>query len=214
VVAEKPVGADPQRIDRHDDPPLLDQLEARVRSSLSDGGAPGAGGASVLVDAAAFDLVARITKKLHAWYGELGAKPGNGLTLLHLLRSWHVLYRAGVQPVGDDARRASTLEGWTTEIRDILDPPDQIPYRGQPCPICGETRAIRDLDGEVADTVALWAVLRPDYRPEGSYGLCRACNTVLARSGDPLQLRAQMNGAIAPGTRLTQRVDEATGEKP
>lgn len=206
---QKPSGDMTQRIDRHDDPPLLDQLEARVRTSLSDGGAAGSGGASVLVDTSAFALVSRITEKLHTWYTELGASAGNKIPLVQLVRSWYALYLGGHQPVGDDLRRQVILERWVTEIRDLLDPPDQIPYRGQPCPICGETRAIRDLDGEVTDTVALWAVLRPRYREEGSYGLCRACNTVIATSSDPLQLRARMNGAFNPAERLTHTVAEA-----
>lgn len=208
VTTERPEGP-VEKINRRDDPPLLDQLEARVRSSLSDGGSPSAGSASVLLDVVAFDLARGIEAKLRRWFGEMGASPGGGLSLRELLRSWYVLYIGGHHPVGDDDVRRRAVESWVTEVRDILDPPDQIPYREQPCPICGETRALRSLDGEVRDTVALWAVLRPEYRPEGSYGICRACNTVLAQDTDPIRLRARMNGAVAPASRLTQTVADA-----
>ena len=199
----------PRTIDRQDDPPLLVQLEARIRSTLSDGGAPGKPGSSMLVDQAAFDLASRIRNRLTGWAEDVRVSAERTVPLGALLRRWYAAYAASDHPVGDDDRRARVVAGWVTEIRDLLDPPDQIPYRGQPCPLCGETRAIRDLDGEVTDTVALWAVLRPDYRPEGSYGMCRACGEVIARSADPMQLRARMNGAIAPATRLTATVAES-----
>lgn len=209
VTTERPEGP-VEKINRRDDPPLLDQLESRVRSSLSDGGSPSAGSASVLVDVVAFDLARSIEAKLRRWYAEMGASPSSkGLTLRELLRSWYVLYLAGHHPVGDDEVRRRVVEGWVTQVRDILDPPDQVDYPDQPCPLCGETRALRDIDGEVRDTVALMAVLRPDYRAEGSYGICRACNQVLAQDTDPIRLRARMNGAVAPAKRLTQRVADA-----
>lgn len=209
TTAVRPQEDEIKHIDRRDDPSLLDQLEARVRSTLSDGGASGRGGASVLVDVAAYDLSRRIEARMREWLGEVRATPGNGLSLRQLVTSWHQLYIGGVHPVGDDDRRSKNLEEWATEIRDILDPPDQIPYRGQPCPLCGETRALRDIAGEVDNTVALWAVLRPAYRNEGSYGICRACDKILAHDPDPITLRQRMNGTITAATRLTQTVGDA-----
>lgn len=208
---EKPDDAPPARtIDRQDDPCLLDQLEKRARTTLSDGGAAGKPGSSMLVDPTALDLANRIRRRISEWAEDLGAHGVPQLSLARMLRWWYVAYTSSPYPVGDDDRKAHTVAGWVTAIRDLLDPPDQIPYRGQPCPLCGETRAIRELEGEVTDTVALWAVLRPDYRAEGSYGMCRACDQIIVRSPDPLQLRAQMNGAIAPATHLTRTVAEAT----
>lgn len=65
--------------------------------------------------------------------------------------------------------------------------------------MCGESRAVKEIEGDAEDTVALWAFLRPAYREEGSYGLCKACDTVLARDPDPLMLRQKMNGTVETG---------------
>lgn len=199
-----------ETVDRHDDEPLLDQLEAAVRPFLGDGGAGSKGGMSVLVNVEAFNRYDEIDGRIRAWLMTLGGTPGKGLSLAQLLTSWHTLYISGVQPVGEEDRYRDVVVRWQTEIRDILDPPTQIPYRGQPCPVCGETRAVVPGDLGPEETVALWAFLRPKYRDEGSYGLCKACKTVLAREDDPLDLRARMNGAVAPATRLTQTIAEAT----
>lgn len=210
VVDQVPAPDDGQAVNRRDDAPLLEQLTERVRSTLSDGGGSSTAGAGVLIDVAAFDMFDAIDGRLRSWITiELGGKVGKGLTLLELLRSWYVLYASSFNGIGDDQRRQRVLEGWATSIRDILDPPDQVPYMGQPCPICGETRALRGLAGEVEDTVALWAILRPSYRSEGSYGICRACDQILARDTDPMTLRAKMNGAITPATHLTQSIADA-----
>jgi hypothetical protein len=198
VVAERP--EEPaETINRRDDAPLLDQLEERVRGSLGDGGVKGANTGGSPIDIAAFGLRNRIDRDVRKWLKDLGASPGKNLTLAELLRTWHTFRLAGVYPVGEDDVFRVKLEGWETEIRDILDPPTQIPYMGQACPLCGETRAIKTIDAgnDVdEDTVALWAFLRPKYRTEGSYGLCRACGTVLARADDPITLRRKMNGTI------------------
>lgn len=195
----KPADAVVQTINRHDDPPLLDQLEARVRGSLGDGGVKGANTGGSPIDVAAFDLVKRIDARVRGWFADLGGLPGKDITLSRLLRSWFVLRSAGVRPVGEDDTFVPILNGWRTAILDILDPPDQIPYRGEPCPLCGETRAVKTSDGVSESTVALWAVLRPAYREEGSYGLCRACDQVLGRDADPIRLRQKMNDTIRTG---------------
>ena len=55
------------------------------------------------------------------------------------------------------------------------------------------------LASEYRAAVALWAFLRPAYREEGSYGMCKACNRVLATDPDPLALRRIMNGTVQTG---------------
>jgi hypothetical protein len=151
------------------------------------------------IDVAAFDLHKRIDTRIREWITTLGGRAGQDLTLAQMLRSWYTLREMGVRPVGEDDRFVPTLAGWRTAILDILDPPDQVPYRGEPCPLCGETRAVKDFDGVVESTVALWAILRPAYREEGSYGLCRACDQVLGRDSDPVMLRQKMNDTVRTG---------------
>jgi len=210
VASTKPDEAETETIDRRDEDPLLDQLAARIGTTLGDSGTRGARTGGSPIDVDAYDEYAKIDATIRGWYRDLGATPGRGLSLVQLLRSWYVLYRAGHAPVGDDDAKARIIETWRTKILDILDPPDQIPYRGQPCPVCGETRARNEQGGVEQDTVALWAFLRPAYREEGSYGLCKACKTVLARNRDPLALRSRMNGVAA--TRLTRTIGEAISE--
>lgn len=198
VVTERPEPPE-ETINRHDDAPLLDQLEARIGSTLGDRGTSGVRVGGSPIDLAAFSLHRKIDKKIREWMTDLGATPGKGLSLAQLLRSWYTLRLSTFTPVGEDDRLRVRLDGWQTEIRDILDPPEQIPYRGQACPICGETRVVKVVEGDAADTVALWAFLRPAYRDEGSYGVCRACDTVLARDADPIMLRQKMNGTLTTG---------------
>lgn len=199
VVTERPEHEPERRISRQDEPPLLDQLEARIGTSLGDAGTRGANTGGSPIDVAAFNRSQQIGKDVRGWIEKIGGRAGNDLTLTQLLRSWYLLRMGGVNPVGEDDRYRRTLDGWQTAILDILDPPKQIPYMGQPCPLCGETRAVKEVEGIVEDTVALWAFLRPEYREEGSYGLCKACDQVLARDSDPLTLRRKMNGTVQTG---------------
>lgn len=211
TVDERPAKVKADRINRHDDPPLLDQLEAAVQSNIGGTGTGQLMHTRTPFDVGAFNLYAAIDDRIRAWLLDLGGHAGKGLTLTQMLTSWSVLRMAGSTSEADLHRYANKLEGWKTGILDIIDPPEQIPYRGQPCPLCGETRARIEVAGEVEDTVALWAFLRPEYREEGSYGLCRACKTVLAEDSDPIRLRARMNGAIAPATRLTRTIGDEVG---
>lgn len=199
VVSERPDYEPRERISRHDDPPLLDQLQDRIRTTLGDAGTPGANTGGSPIDLTAFDKEREIGKEVRGWIEKLGARPGGDLTLNQLLRSWYLLRMGGVNPVGEDDRYRVTLEKWRTAILDILDPPKQIPYRGQACPLCGESQAVKVVEGDADDAVALWAFLRPAYREEGSYGMCKACGQVLARDDDPLALRRKMNGTVQTG---------------
>lgn len=211
VVDVRPEKANTDRINRRDDPPLLEQLEAAVTSDVGGGAGQGqAAHTRTPFDVGALTLYGAIDERVRAWFLDIGGAPGKGITLTQLLRSWYVLRTATIHTTADDDRYAAVLRGWRTGILDIIDPPEQIPYRGQPCPVCGETRARIEVAGDVEDTVALWAFLRPEYREEGSYGLCRACRSVLATDTDPIRLRARMNGAIKPGARLTHTIGEAT----
>lgn len=199
VVAERPDDEPALTIDRFDDAPLLDQLEQRIRSTLGDAGTRGANTGGSPIDIAAYSLHGRIRVHVRGWLRAMGARPGKDLTLTQLMRSWYTLRAAGLNPVGEDEKLRKQLDGWRTAIMDILDPPTQVPYRGQACPICGEKRAQKEVEGVVDDSVALWAVLRPAYRSEGSYGICRACDTILAKDPDPILLRQKMNGTVSTG---------------
>lgn len=211
TVDERPAKTSQDRINRRDDPPLLDQLHAAITSSIGGTGTGQAAHTRTPFDVGAMNLWGAIDERVRAWIYDLGGSPGRGLTLSQLLSSWHLLRQSGVHPEHDDFRYIAVMQGWKTGILDILDPPEQIPYIGQPCPICGHTRARNIVAGDVEDTVALWAFLRPEYRDEGSYGVCRACRTVLATDTDPIRLRARMNGAIKPATHLTHTISEQTG---
>lgn len=210
TVEERPEKIASNRISRRDDPNLLEQLHAAVTSSIGGNGSGQLAHTRTPFDVGALNLYGAIDERIRAWFLMLDGKPGKDLTLTQLLRSWHRLRNATTFTDDDNDRYASILTGWKTAILDILDPPEQIPYMGQACPICNNTRARVEIAGEVEDTVALWAFLRPEYRDEGSYGLCRACRTVLATDTDPIRLRARMNGAIKPATRLTQSIGDST----
>lgn len=194
TVSERPGAVIPEQIDRHDDAPLLDQLEQLIRGSLGDNRAKGAQSGGSPINLSAYGLWQSIDSTVRGWMADLGARPGKSITLAQLLRSWYTLRLAGTHPVGEDEQFRSKVALWETAVRDILDPPTQIPYMGQACPLCGQTSA-PGTDGD-GDAVALWAFLRPTYRMEGSYGLCKACGEVLARDNDPLRLRQKMNGTI------------------
>lgn len=208
-VTEKPDGATGRTINRREDASLLEQLHTAITSSIGGNGSGQLAHTRTPFDVGALNLHGAIDERVRAWLLMLDAKPGKDLTPSALLTGWHVLYRAGIHTETEDGRYAHILRGWRTAILDILDAPEQIPYIGQACPLCGETRARILIAGEVEDTVALWAFLRPAYREEGSYGLCRACRTVLATDTDPIRLRARMNGAIKPATHLTHSIAEA-----
>ena len=200
VVSERPEFEPERRLSRHDELPLLEQLEARIRTTLGDAGTKGANTGGSPIDIAAFTCAQKIGRDVRGWIEQLGGRTGKDLTLTQLLRSWYMLRIGGVNTSEDDDRYRAVLEKWRTTVMDILDPPEQIPYRGQACPLCGESRAVRDSEGVTEDMVALWVFLRPAYREEGSYGLCKACGTVLARDPDPLTLRRKMNGTLQAGT--------------
>lgn len=210
MVDERPEKVAGNRISRRDDPNLLEQLHTAVTSSIGGNGSGQLAHTRTPFDVGALNLYGAIDERVRAWFLMLERKPGKDLTLTELLRSWHRLRRAALFTDEEDDRFASVLTGWRTAILDILDPPEQIPYMGQACPLCSNTRARVEIAGEVQDTVALWAFLRPEYRDEGSYGLCRACRTVLATDTDPIRLRARMNGAIKSTTHLTKTIAEAT----
>lgn len=206
TVAERPPVELVNRIDRREDPPLLDQLHTAVTSDIGGNGTGQAAHTRTPFDVGALTLYGAIDERVRSWIMALGGRVGKDVTLAAMLRSWYVLRLAGQHPEAEEHRYVEIITRWRTSILDILDPPEQIPYRGQPCPVCGETRARIVVAGDVEDTVALWAFLRPEYREEGSYGLCRACRTVLATDTDPIRLRARMNGAIAPATHLSRTV--------
>ncbi len=208
TVTERPTKVSADRIDRHDDPPLLDQLTAAVQSNIGGAGSSGKlAYTRTPFDVGAFNLYTSIDERLRGWLLDIGGAAGKELTLTQMLRSWYVLRIGGTHT--DDHRYTIILDRWRTNILDIIDPPEQIPYMGQPCPLCGETRARNEVAGDVEDTVALWAFLRPEYRDEGSYGMCKACRQVLARDSDPIRLRARMNGTIKSATRMTRTIGEA-----
>lgn len=199
AVTERPDHEPERRISRRDEPPLLEQLQDRIRTTLGDSGTRGANTGGSPIDISAFDKAREIDRDVRYWIEQLGGRPGADLTLTQLVRSWYLLRIGGVTPVGEDDRYRIILEKWATTVRDILDPPEQIPYRGQACPLCGETSAVKTVEGDADDAVALWAFLRPAYREEGSYGMCKACNRVLATDPDPLALRRIMNGTVQTG---------------
>lgn len=213
TVTERPTNATVSRIDRRDDLPLLEQLHNAITSDIGGGSGEGQlAHTRTPFDVGALNLHGAIDERIRAWLQDIGGAPGKGLTLSQLLTSWRVLYMSGVNTDTDMSRYARILDRWKTGILDIIDPPNQIPYRNQPCPLCGETRALVNVGGDVEDTVALWAFLRPEYRDEGSYGMCKACREVIVRDTDPIRLRARMNGAIAPGVRMSRMIgDEVKG---
>lgn len=206
------IGDEPNRkMVRREDPPLLDQLSTAVTPNIGGTGGGQLPNTRINIAANAFDKRAHIDERLRAMLDDLGARPGKNVTAREMLRTWYILYTAGHQPIGEDRHFQEFINRWATEIRDIIDAPTQIPYR-EPCPLCKETRAQWWADGMLQEGAALWAILRPEYRDEGSYGMCRACDQVVARADTPLELRYRINVKIEAATPLTQTIAEATAE--
>lgn len=118
---------------RREDPPLLDQLEAAVVNNLEStgGGRPPAERAPVAIGA--LQLSIDIRRDLVEWMGELGARPGSGLSLAELLRSWYTLQLASV--VAQEGK-VGYLRRWAGRIRSMLEPEGGKPEILEICPRC------------------------------------------------------------------------------
>lgn len=115
---------------RWEDDPLLDQLEEVVGNSLEASGGSKPPAERAPVDIGALQLSIDIRTEITKWLRALGAKPGAGLTLRELLRSWHAL-----QLASSSESRISTLRYWANRIRGILQPQDHPEILGI-CPAC------------------------------------------------------------------------------
>lgn len=175
----------------NDDPPLLDQLLARIQASMGDRVGAGRSGSGVLIDATAFETHEDIDGRLRTWILDLGGTPGARALTRELLRHWYRLYIAGVHPVGEDERYREVLVRWERRILDVLTPPKRIELTA-PCPVCGQ-EFHRTGNDEIARV--LNAFERESL--ETSYAMCAACDRVWTGVSQMRWLRILMDDAEA-----------------
>ena len=191
-------GAD---IVRRTDPPLLDWLEDAIAADASGGNGGGKQARErTPIDVGAFTLYEDIDGRVRSWVGDLGGKPGKGLTPAQMLRSWYVLWNSGIHSEGITRAYLSILEGWVRAITDILDPPKRIEITS-PCPVCGQEWVNiglklpdgRDDPDDVERVHVLIAVERESIRE--SFAMCRACDRVWMGTGGMRVLRIALDDA-------------------
>lgn len=154
------VEATPQRqvpgtkLIRREDACLLDQLEAAVGNSAEASGGSQRPSERTPIDVGALQIAVDIRNDLTKWMQELGAKPGNALTLAQVLTSWHALQQAT-----SGADRVGTIRYWANRIKGLLNPVDRPEIVGI-CPRCefafvvtddSRSRALQGVNGSSYD---------------------------------------------------------------
>jgi hypothetical protein len=107
------------KVVRREDASLLDQLEEAVGNSLENAGNSKPAAERAPADIAALQLSVDIRAELVKWMGDLGAKPGAGLSLSALLRSWYTFQLASVHP---EDGKIGTLRWWAGRVKGMLEP--------------------------------------------------------------------------------------------
>lgn len=158
-------------------PPLLEQLDTAIRSSMGGASTSGASLAfeGAVLNTGALFAAMKISSQIRDWCNSLKVVPAkNSCTDL---RAWYTATLTHPFPPGVEEHRTKTLHGWANQIRTLLDPPREKDLPDA-CPLCGAT--------EWWDPKTGHRFLRPlviRYRPgdnmvQDAKGLCRACETV------------------------------------
>jgi hypothetical protein len=174
TVAEWISDGDRRTLFRRTDPSLLEQLAARVGSSLPpSAGSRTSSRALVPIDVGALTLLEEIDGMVRSWLLDFGARPGRLVSTGEALRSWFVFFQAGQREPEVVSRHEGRVWGWVQQIEDVVDPPT-VEEVTRPCPSCGVRRTVQ---GSGEDAVSVSA-LRAVWRASGaaaSFAECRAC---------------------------------------
>ncbi len=159
----------------HTETALLDSLEDACSGVRSIGAGGRKGGGGIPINGDAVDLVATIRGDLLGDLARLSAPIRYG-TLGSVLEQWHDAWRASAPTAGEEAAWLGALAAWNRDIRRVIATHERAPVQDGSCPICGQTRFMRD-DAEQ------WALVREWEHddPHGSMRLtCLPCGEVLA----------------------------------
>lgn len=174
TVAEWISDGDKRTLFRRTDPCLLEQLAARIGSSIEGGnGSRSAARERVPIDVGAFTLLEEIDGMVRAWLLDFGARPGRLVSTGEALRSWFVFFQASPREPEEVSRHEGRLWGWVQRVEDIVDPPT-VEEVTRPCPSCGERRTVQGSGEDAVSVSALRAVWRPSDA-SSSFAECRAC---------------------------------------
>lgn len=182
------------KIFRRTDEPLLVQLRAAIQNNIGGSGGGKQARERTPLDVGAFALFEDIDGRVRSWVSELGGRVGKDLTVEVLLRAWFVLWSAGQHEPATVERFTGMLEGWAQQIKDKLDPPNQIEITS-PCPVCGVEWLNVGLklpdgsdDPDDVERVRVLAAVERDNMDD-SYAMCKSCNRVWRGVGQMRSLR-------------------------
>jgi hypothetical protein len=159
-------------------PPLLEQLDGAIRSSM--GGAPTSGAAlafeGAVLNTAALFTAMKISTQIRDWCRIAKVQPVKN-TSTNLV-NWYIKLDQGPIALEVETFHVKILSSWAKQIKAMLDPPRE---RDLPdaCPVCGATEWWDMKDGKKYPRPL---VVR--YRPSQedmigqAKGICRACATV------------------------------------
>lgn len=154
-------------------PPLLDQLEASIRSSMggSTSGSSLAFEGAPLNTGALFEAM-KITAQIDSWCHMVGVialhKPG------HDLRTWYAVTLLKPFDTETEAFYIKQMGGWARAITNLLDPPREKELPDD-CPNCGAGEWWRDGAKYMRPLVVRY---RPDEPVGNATAMCRACADV------------------------------------
>lgn len=163
------------------EPGLLVLLERAIASDTGRGSASGGGSTpSAPIDPGALVLWDTIQKVVGEWWPGAGDPGQKDTPLPRRLRSW-----AREVPLEKRGYLLEMCLHWRGEIRNLLEPPKQVPLRGWACLQCGEEWAWVPRGGEIVRVYALLTHLEETpVRTE-----CRNCGHLIF-GGELLDLKA------------------------
>ena len=181
VIQDGPIGSglDGQQTVTIELPPLLEQLDDAIRSSMGGASTSGASLAfeGAVLNTGALFTAMKISSQIRDWCRIVGVTP-----VKHSgddLRAWYVATLTRNTGHEVEQARITILNSWAAQIRALLDPPRE---RDLPdaCPVCGAVEWWDPKDGK--------KYLRPlviRYRPntgadmiQQAKAMCRGCETV------------------------------------
>jgi len=178
IIQDNPDGPETTRVVTIIDQPLLEQLDAAIRSDI---GGTVSGGSDPrtrsLVDAGALMKMMQISSQVGDWARIVGSDIDKA-SLPVTLERWHVKYLGGVHEQGISDGHTKILTKWAESIVEMLNPPKQMDF-AQPCPACSS-----DCWWDPKTEASYPRPLVVYYRPADSgvvlnaTGLCRACKKV------------------------------------
>jgi hypothetical protein len=136
----------PRTVDEHHglEAPLLHMLERAIGSDQGRGSVSGVSGASGVLNLGALDLWRSIGDTVGAHW------PGRGdlsQAKTHLIQRLE-LWTASLAGTDEEVHLLEMAHYWHSSIRNLLEPPKEVPLRGVTCPTCKQDRVlVLDPDG-------------------------------------------------------------------